>query len=40
MAPDQTRAMLIAILARVDLKPDHVEIKLRRLSRTASRAID
>jgi site-specific DNA recombinase len=32
MAPDHTRAMLIAILARVDLKPDHVEIKLRRRS--------
>jgi site-specific DNA recombinase len=29
MAPDQTRAMLMALLARVDLKPDRVEIKLR-----------
>jgi hypothetical protein len=32
MAPDQTRAMLLALLARVDLKPDHVEIKMRRHS--------
>ena len=32
MAPDQTRAMLIALLARVDLRPDRVEIKLRRQS--------
>jgi site-specific DNA recombinase len=30
MPPDQTRAMLMALLARVDLKPDRVEIKLRR----------
>ena len=30
MAPDQTRAMLMALLARVDLKPDRVEIKMRR----------
>jgi hypothetical protein len=29
MAPDQTRAMLIAIVSRVDLKPDRVDIKLR-----------
>jgi DNA invertase Pin-like site-specific DNA recombinase len=32
MAPDQTRTMLIAIVSRVDLKPDRVEIKLRRQS--------
>ena len=32
MAPDQTRAMLMALLARVDLKPDRVEIKMRRRS--------
>ncbi len=32
MAPDQTRATLMALLARVDLKPDCVEIKLRRRS--------
>jgi hypothetical protein len=32
IAPDQTRAMLIALLVRVDLKPDHVEIKMRRRS--------
>ena len=32
MAPDQTRAMLIALLVRVDLKPDRVEIKMRRRS--------
>lgn len=30
MAPDQTRAMLMAIVSRIDLKPDRVEIKLRR----------
>jgi site-specific DNA recombinase len=30
MAPDQTRAMLIALLSRVDIKPDRVEIKLRK----------
>jgi hypothetical protein len=30
MAPDQTRAMLMALIARVDLKPDRVEIKLLR----------
>ena len=30
MAPDQTRAMLVALLSRIDLKPDCVEIKLRR----------
>jgi site-specific DNA recombinase len=30
MAPDQTRAMLMALLARVDLEPDRVEIKLRQ----------
>jgi site-specific DNA recombinase len=32
MVPDQTRAVLIALLARVDLKPDRVEIKMRRRS--------
>ena len=32
MAPGQTRAMLIALLVRVDLKPDRVEIKMRRRS--------
>ena len=32
MAPDQTRAMLMALLVRVDLKPDRVEIKMRRQS--------
>ena len=32
MAPDQTRAMLMALLVRVDLKPDRVEIKMRRRS--------
>jgi site-specific DNA recombinase len=30
MAPDQTRAMLIALVSRVDLKSDRVEIKMRR----------
>ena len=30
MAPDQTRAVLLALLSRVDLKPAHVEIKIRR----------
>src|SRR5262249_13941924 len=30
IAPDQTRAMLMALLSRVDIKSDHVEIKLRR----------
>jgi len=29
MPSDQTRAMLIALLSRVDLKPDRVEIKMR-----------
>jgi DNA invertase Pin-like site-specific DNA recombinase len=32
MAPNEIRAMLMAILARVQLKPDHVEIKMRRRS--------
>ena len=32
MAPDQTQAMLLALLDRVDLKPDRVEIKIRRQS--------
>jgi site-specific DNA recombinase len=32
MAPDQTRAMLLALLARIDIGPDHVEIKMRRQS--------
>jgi site-specific DNA recombinase len=30
MAPDQTRAVLMALLSRVDIKPDRVEIKVRR----------
>src|SRR5262249_25888128 len=32
MAPDLIRAMLMALLSRVDIKPDRVEIKLRRQS--------
>jgi site-specific DNA recombinase len=32
MAPDQIRAMLMALVSRVDLKSDRVEIKLRRES--------
>jgi site-specific DNA recombinase len=32
MASDQARAMLMALVSRVDLKPDRVEIKLRRQS--------
>jgi site-specific DNA recombinase len=32
MAPDQTRAMLMVLISRIDLKPDRVEIKLRRHS--------
>ena len=32
MAPDQTRAILMALLVRVDLKPDRVEIQVRRRS--------
>ena len=32
MAPDQTRAMLMALLSRVDIKPDRVEIRMRRRS--------
>src|SRR5262249_34954649 len=32
MAPDQIRALLMALFSRVDIKPDHVEIKLRRQS--------
>ena len=32
MAPDQTRAMLMGLIARVDLKSDRVEIKMRRQS--------
>ena len=32
LAPDQTRAMLMALVARVDLKSDRVEIKMRRRS--------
>ena len=32
MAPDQTREMLMALLARVDVKPDHLEIKICRRS--------
>jgi site-specific DNA recombinase len=32
MAPDQLRGTLMALLSRVDLKPDHVEIKLCRRS--------
>jgi hypothetical protein len=30
MAPDQTRAMLMALVSRVDLQSDRVEIKMRR----------
>ena len=30
LAPDQTRAMLMALLSRVDIKPDRVEINIRR----------
>jgi hypothetical protein len=30
MAPDQTRVMLMALLSRIDLKPDRIEIKVRR----------
>jgi site-specific DNA recombinase len=29
-APDQIRAMLIALLSRIDIRPDHVEISIRR----------
>ena len=32
MASDQIRAMLMALVARVDLKSDRVEIKMRRRS--------
>jgi site-specific DNA recombinase len=32
MAPDQTRALLMALVSRVDLKSDRIEIKLRRQS--------
>ena len=32
MAPDRTRAILMALVDRVDLKPDRVEIKMRRQS--------
>jgi site-specific DNA recombinase len=32
MAPDQTRATLMALLSRVDIEPDRVEIKMRRRS--------
>jgi site-specific DNA recombinase len=32
MAPDQTRAMLMALISRIDLKPDRVEIKMHRRS--------
>jgi site-specific DNA recombinase len=32
MTPDQTRAMLMALISRIDLKPDRVEIKMGRLS--------
>jgi site-specific DNA recombinase len=32
MPPDQTRAMLMALLNRVDTKPDGVEIRIRRRS--------
>lgn len=32
MAPDRSRAVLMALLVRVDLKPDRVEIKMRRRS--------
>jgi site-specific DNA recombinase len=30
IVPEQTRAMLMALISRIDLNPDHVEIKLRR----------
>jgi hypothetical protein len=30
LAPDQTRAMLMTLLTRVDIKPDCVEINIRR----------
>jgi site-specific DNA recombinase len=30
MAPDQIRAMLMALLSRIDIKPDRVEITIRR----------
>ena len=32
MAPDRTRAILMALVSRVDLRPDRVEIKMRRQS--------
>ena len=34
IAPDQTRAMLMALVSRVDIKADHVEIKICRRSLT------
>ena len=30
LAPDQTRAMLMTLLSRVDIRPDRVEINIRR----------
>jgi site-specific DNA recombinase len=30
LAPDQIRAMLMALLSRIDIRPDHVEISIRR----------
>jgi site-specific DNA recombinase len=32
MAPDQTRALLMSLVTRVDLKPERIEIKMRRRS--------
>jgi site-specific DNA recombinase len=32
MVPDQTRVMLMALISRIDLKPDRFEIKVRRRS--------
>jgi hypothetical protein len=30
LAPDQTRAILMTLLSRVDIRPDRVEINIRR----------
>jgi len=30
LAPDQIRAMLMALVSRVDIRPDHIEITIRR----------
>ena len=42
LAPDETRAMLMTLLSRVDIRPDRVEISIRRgcLDRAARCAID